>query len=122
MSSPGGRRARARKVSAVTKRSAAGVTSGATSYPPFTSRRHTSQALYAAMPPLTPRRILAMTEVCLHLGQKLACGLEINVVHDDLRRAGHGVAAVCAAGGDVRPAVRAFDAVDAEQAAQCFGL
>ncbi len=42
---PGGRRASARNVSAVTKRSAPGVTSGTTSCPAFTSRRQTSHAL-----------------------------------------------------------------------------
>src|SRR5260221_3556737 len=74
------------------------------------------------MPPLTPRRIRAMPKVCLRLGEKLARGLEIGLVHEDLGGAGHRVAAVRAPGGDVRPAVIAFDAVHAQQAAEGLGL
>ena len=64
-SSSGGRRASARNVSAVTNRSAPGVTSGTTSWPPFTSRRQISHALYAAIPPVTPSSTRAMRKSCL---------------------------------------------------------
>src|SRR5579864_3066430 len=74
------------------------------------------------MPPLTPRRIRAMPKVCLRLGQKLARGFEIGLVHEDLGGAGHRAASVGAAGGDVSPAVIAFDPVHAQQAAEGLGL
>src|SRR5262245_7212809 len=46
--------ASAENVSAPTKRNASAVRTGATYPPASTSRRQTSTALYAAMPPLTP--------------------------------------------------------------------
>ena len=47
--------ASAENVSAPTNRCASSVRTGATCTPASTSRRHTSTALYAAIPPLTPR-------------------------------------------------------------------
>ena len=44
---------------APTKRCAAGVWTTRTACPPFVARRTTSSALYAAIPPVTPRRMRA---------------------------------------------------------------
>src|ERR1700747_446224 len=74
------------------------------------------------MPPLTPRRIRAMRKVCLRLGQELARGLEIGLVHEDLGRARHRAAPVRATSRDVGPAVVALDPVHAEKAAEGLGL
>src|SRR5918992_2137367 len=63
-SSAAGRRARAANVFARTNRSAPGVTTGTTSWPRLTSRRTSSHALYAAMPPLTPTSTRAIRLFC----------------------------------------------------------
>src|SRR3981189_1611820 len=47
--------ASAEKVTAPTKRWASSVSTGTTCAPASTRRRHSSAALYAAMPPVTPR-------------------------------------------------------------------
>ena len=59
--------ASAENVSAPTKRCASSVSTGATCTPASTSRRQTSTALYAAIPPQTPR-----TTAAAQLGARLA--------------------------------------------------
>src|SRR5690349_23459243 len=49
------------KVAAPTKRVAAGVCTTRTEWPALAASRASSTALYAEMPPVTPRRILAIT-------------------------------------------------------------
>src|SRR3954447_19000324 len=59
------RRASASKVLAATKVSASGVRMGVSSCPALTKRRASSAALYAAIPPVTPRSTRAMSALCL---------------------------------------------------------
>src|SRR5882672_12895351 len=61
---------RAWKVSAVTNRCAAGVSATRTCAPAFTSRRATSQDLYAAMPPPTQRSTRRPWTAMLHDGSQ----------------------------------------------------
>src|ERR1022692_446280 len=57
-----------------TKRSASGVSTGATCTPASTSRRQTSTALYAPMPPETPRTTRGAGVPSVGLRRRLAGG------------------------------------------------
>src|ERR1039458_6447337 len=57
-----------------TKRSASGVSTGATCTPASTSRRQTSTALYAPMPPETPRTTRGAGVPAVGIARRLAGG------------------------------------------------
>src|SRR5579872_5371006 len=74
------------------------------------------------MPPETPSRIRAMPKVCLRWRQKLARGLKVVLVDDDLGRSGRRPGGAVRPGRDIRPPEVAVDAARAQKPAQRLGL